>query len=257
MAPRVLVVDAFDLSTLGFVVEDVVGWRDGIEVKWATETVPGRWGEMIVGTDPVYDSKEITVNGTLLADSVSNLITNLHELKWRVGRDERTFTFVDDESLEFLARVTRFRAPGIRPHMVQLGVEVQMRLYMPDPRVYDTATTNVTSITATPKDLPLGNAPVRATVQVTGSGTFVLTYKDYNGVTQASMTITGATAPVDIDMDAQTITDGGGNAVDTLTAGDFFEYNPDHGDDILGTPDWPTLEVSSGTASTSYRKAYL
>jgi phage-related protein len=257
MAPKVFLVDAFDTGTIGFVVSDVLNWRDGVEIKWPAQKVPGRWGEMIVGTLPEYSPRELRINGTLLADDVATLRANLEELKWRVGKTEKTFTFVDDETYEFIARSRNFQAPGIRPHMVQTGVNVRIRLYMADPRVYAASVTNVTSITSTPKDLPLGNAPVRATVQVTGSGTFTLTYKEFGGATRGTMTITGASAPVDIDMDAQTITDSGGNAAEYLTAGDFFEYDPDDGDDIFGTPDWPTLEVSSGTASTSYYKAYL
>jgi len=255
MADKVFLIDGFDTSTLEFVVSEVQGWRDGANVTWNQKPVPGRIGTLITGLRPLWKPRELTVVGTLLASSVANLILANDEMKWRLGTAARTFTFVDDETREFNGRMIRYDAPGIQPHMVQLGVQVRIKIQMTDPRVFAASTTNVGSITSA-TDLPLGTAPVWATVQVTGSGSFTLTYKDHTGTTKGTMTITGATAPVNIDMDAQTITDAGGNAVEYLTAGDFFAYDPEHADDIFGSPDWPTLEVTSGTGSTSYEKAY-
>lgn len=255
MADPVLTVDGYDLSLLGFQVEALTGWRDGLDASWPEAAVPGRFGPLVTGTDPSYAARKITVNGAIVADNLTAMLAAMDDLKWRIGRTEKEFAFVDDVTRVFNARVTGVRVTGLKPQMTQRGTRLAITFYLPDPRIWDDAPTVVSAIVAADKDLPLGTAPVRATIQVTGVGTFTLTYKNSGGATIATMTITGATAPVDIDMDAQTITDAGGNAIGFLTAGNFFAFDPDDG--VYPTDTWPTLQCSSGTAVATYTKAYL
>jgi phage-related protein len=250
-----MLVDSYDLSDLELVISGVTGWRDGVGTSWDQVQVPGRFGSIATALEPSYPTRQLVVTGTVLGTTVADLYSKLDQIKWRIGLVEKEFAFVDDETRVFNARLTGFQSTGIQPMMTQLGTTVSITLLMLDPRIYDDSPTIVGSIGNSDVDLPLGTAPVRASINVTGSGSFTLTYKDSSAVEVATMTITGATAPVDIDMDAQTITDAGGNAVDTLTAGDFFAFDPADGDYV--TPDWPTLRCGSGTAQATYTKAYL
>lgn len=258
MSRRSLIVDGFDLSTLGFILE-VPDHREGQQAEWSLQEVPGRFGSVVTGSSPRYPARTMNLTGTVIADDLSHatLRSNLDEIKWRLGRSERVFRFSDDETLDFNARCVLASFPHIPPGLIQTAVKMRVRLLMVDPRKFATSDTVVGSIGASPTDLPLGTAPSDASISVTGSGSFTLTYKHEDGTTLYTMTITGATAPVTIDMSAYTITDAGGNAAEYLTGGGFFAFDPEDGDDIFGTPDWPTLEVSSGTATATYKKAYF
>jgi phage-related protein len=258
MASTVLSVDGYDLSALDFQVETITGWRDGIAATWPSQPVPGRFGVQVTGSEPIYAPRQVVVSGAIVSADVATLVAYLDELKWRVGRTQKTFTIVDNTAREFNARVTQFVSTAIAPAIIQVGVRVAITLWMDDPRTFATSDTVVSSI-GSATDLPLGSAPSLASIVITGSGAFTMTYKDYSGATISTLSISGATAPVTIDMDALTITDAGGNAADTLGTGSDFPitFDPEHGDDIFGTPNWPTLELTSGSGTATYRKAYL
>lgn len=258
MADTVLSVDGFDLATLDFQVDTLSGWRDSISQKWPSAQVPGRFGVQVTASEPVYEPRQIVIQGAMVSADVSTLRSNLDAFKWRVGRGQKTFTIVDDTSRDFNARAIQVQTTSIPPAIIQRAVKIKLTLWMDDPRAYDSSNTVVSSISSA-TDLPLGSAPSHASIEVTGSGSFTMTYKDYSGATISTLTITGATAPVTLDMDALTITDGGGNAADTLQAGSDFPiiFDPEHGDDIFGTPDWPTLELTSGSGTATYKKAWL
>jgi len=260
MADTVLSVDGFDLSALDFQVETLSGWRDGLKSKWPSAQVPGRFGVQVTASEPVYEPRQVVLQGAIVSADVSTLLANLDAFKWRVGRTQKTFTIVDDETREFNARVIQLQTTPIPPAIIQRAVKIKLTLWMDDPRIFSASLTTVTSIT-TAKDVPLGSAPSLPFIIVSGTSSFTLTYKDYNGVTIATLGITGATAATHIDMDAMTIkdTNGTNNAADKLDAGSDFPitFDPEHGDDIFGTPDWPTLEVSSGSAEAQYYKAWL
>jgi phage-related protein len=211
----------------------------------------------VVASQPSYDPRELTIEGSVVSATRTAMLSNLDELKWRIGNIEKTYTIVDDTSREFRARCTQFRTTGIDPYIVQRGVRVRLKLWLADPRIFATSDTVIGSITTSPVDMPLGTAPSLPSITVVTSGTFTLTYKDSAAATIATLNISGATAPTTIDMDAMTITDGSGNAAEHLVAGSDFPivFDPEDGDYV--TPDWPTLECSSGTATATYRKTYL
>ena len=258
MASTVLSVDGYDLSALDFQVETLTGWRDGVAATWPSQPVPGRFGVQVTASEPIYAPRQVVVSGAIVSSDVATLVAYLDELKCRVGRTQKTFIIVDNTAREFRARVTQFVSTAIAPAIIQVGVRIAITLWLDDPRTFGTSDTVVPSITSA-TDLPLGSAPSLASIVVTGSGSFTMTYKDYSGATIAALEISGATAPVTIDMDAGTITDGSGNAAEHLVAGSAFPivFDPDHGDGIFGSPNWPTLELTSGSGTATYRKAYL
>ena len=256
MSIRALLVDGTDVSTYGLVVSEIEGWRDGPKAGWPDVQPIGRIGSVRTSTEPTIEQRNLRITGTALATSLSNLLSNLDNLKVLLGTSERTFIFTDDETRKFVGRVTGVSARGINPHLTQRGCEIEIDVLMNDPRIFATTSTTVSSIGASATDLPLGTAISIPTITVSTAGTFTLTYKNSAGTTVSELTITGATAPVVINMDAGTITDAGGNAIPYLgTTDDFpFYFDPQDGD--YPTSDWPTLEVSAGTAEAVYDKAY-
>ncbi len=252
----VIFVEGVDLATLGLQVSRITGWRDGVRANWPRKKVPGRWGAVIVSSSPEYDERTIIIDGTILGDDLATVLANWDEVKWRLSSDEQEYIFVDDVTRVFNARAARVTAIGIDPHMTQTANRVRINLLLADPRIRDDAPTIVSSIGAADKDLPLGTAPSFATINVVGTGSFTLTYKDSSGATVALLTMTGATSPVDIDMETQQITDGGGNAIHLMTSGGFFAFDPADGD--YSIPNWPTLRSGAGDiAAATYTKAYL
>lgn len=243
----------YDLSLLGLVLDDPKGWRDGFDTKWPSKAVPGRIGHVVTSAAPAYSPRNQVLTGAIEADDVATLISRIDEIKWRVGHNvENGFMFSDDESRFFYARCTRFDVPKVPPALTQTAVRFLINLWQTDPRRYDISQTIVSGI-STATDLPLGTAPTEAVIS-TASTSFTITYKDYNSTTVASMTITGASGTVTIDMADYTITDGGGNAADKMTAGGFFSFDPV--DSNWPVNAWPTLEISSGTCTATYRKAW-
>jgi phage-related protein len=259
MADTSLLVDGFDLGTLNVVVEKVTGRTGDINSTPQIVTVPGRIGEVVVATAPNVGTRKLSVDLAAIADSRTALLAVLDELKWRLSPQKlHTFVWVDDQTRECYGYVADIRDNPIEPDLLQRATKYRVTIECPDPREYATSDTTVSSIGATPVDLTLGSAPSVPTITVTGAGTFTLTYKNSAATTLKTVTVTGATAPVVLDCDAGTVTDAGGNAVPYLSStSDFpFSFDPQDGDPYAGTPDWPTLECSSGSAEAVYRKAW-
>lgn len=260
MSRRALIVDGFDLSTIGFILSKPDGQRDGLDADWPSVDVPGRIGVSMSATEPAYEPRSIRVDGVLesdpTVDTVADLLARLDEFKYRLGSTERNFRFVDDETYDYRARALRIRHPPIDPALIQTAVRVRVDLWMRDPRRYSTTQTVVSGITTTPTALPLGTAPVRAVFTVTGAAGFTITIKHFDTTVLKTVIIAGATSPVVIDMALGTITDGSGNAADTLdNASDFpFDLDPEWGD--WTASQWPTAEVSAGTMQVDYYRAW-
>lgn len=255
--PRSVIVDGTDLSSIGDVTHfEVFGRFGGHDVDWPSEQVP-HVGEVVTASEPSERGRVIRMTFTVEAATRAALQALLDELKFRLGpRQLRTVEFVDDETREVNGYVVGVNFPPIHPHLTQAAVRMEVRLWLPDPREYETANTVVSAIGATDKDLPLGAKPSEASIVVTGAATFTMTYKNSAGGTVFTLDISGATSPVTIDMATGEITDNDGNAADHLVEpSDFpFSFDPDDGD--FPSLAWPTLAVSAGTAVATYRKAY-
>lgn len=259
MSRRALIVDGFDLSTIGFILSKPDGQRDGLDADWPSVKVPGRIGVSVTADEPSFEPRTIRVDGVLesdpTVDTVADLLARLDEFKYRLGSTERNFRFVDDETYDYRARALRVRHPPIDPALIQTAVRVRADLWMRDPRRYSTTQTVVSGIT-TATALPLGTAPVRGVIVVTGATGFTLTYKHFDTTTLKALIIAGATSPVTIDMELGKITDGGGPAADTLDHDSDFPFDFDSEDGDWTASQWPTLEVSAGSAQASYYRAW-
>lgn len=255
--PRSVIVDGTDLSSIQDVTHfEVVNRFNGVDAQMQTELIAGI-GAVEVSDEPQMRPRLIRLQLYAEATTRAALVAVIDELRWRLGpRKLRVFQFVDDETRESTGRVIGLRFPLIRPQLSQAAVEVEVDILCPDPREYESSNTVVSAIGATDKDLPLGSAPSRASIVVTGAAAFILTYKNAAGTTIHTLEISGAASPVTVDMVTGEITDNNGNAADHLVQpSDFpFSFDPDDGD--FSIDDWPTLACSAGTAVATYQKAY-
>lgn len=260
MAQRALVVDGFDLSTIGLVVRrGSQGIRGSAPVSYPTRRVPGRPDAIRTATRPNYESRRLTVPASVVGATMTEMHDRLHELKLRLAPGpERTVRFVDDESVEFRARVLQVDGQPTEPDQIQPRTDVAITFEADDPRIYEVAEQSI-AISGTAAAVPLGTAPVSPVIRLDGSFTDpVLTYRDSAGTVVETLGLSLSKAAgewVEIDMASKTIVDDLGNSqIASLASGTFFDLDPADGD--YPTSAWPTVEVSSGTGTVTYNKAY-
>lgn len=254
-----MLLDGFDTQDVGFtVISDLSGWRDSVARQIPTAGRPGRLGSLRLTSRIRAPARSTVIRGFQKGDSVAQLLTRLDELKWRAwNADEIQLVFDDKTDRFFRARLDgKLTVSGIQPALSQLVHRIELPMVCDDPRAYSDTQESL-SIASTDGDvaLPLGTAPTEATIEVDQTS-FTLTYKDSSGATVATLEVSGAsTQPVTVDMADQTITTANGGEIDVLASGDFFAFDPHDGD--FPASSWPTLAVSAGTASVSYRRAWL
>lgn len=253
-----LKVDGYDLSTIGFrLTSDLSGWRDRYAADWASSVVPGRIGELLLASDPTIPARQVTLSAYQKAPDLATLLTYADALKWRLRPGQHEFILPDQG-----ARILRARVKGpvqfspVAPALAQKTHRIQIPLLCHDPRLLADADTVVAVTNAAGDvDLPLGTAPSSPSISVSVAS-FTLTYKDSAGATLYTLQVSGASAtPVVIDMTARTVTSSAGSEVDAIVSPRFFDLDPGDGDFLAAA--WPTLACSNGTATCTYRKAYL
>lgn len=248
-----LSINGVDLGTLGFKLRAPQGiWNTPVASSESIQ-VPGRAGQLVPQASMVtLASRTITVVGTLVGTSRANFLTKLDALKAALAAP-LTLILAEQPLRQYTARCLSVTVEETGPVLLQRKQAVTIALFCDDPYAYDTALQTVAFTTATA--IPMGTAPTtRGVITITGAAAFTLTYKNSAGVTLATMVFAGVTSPIAIDLDTFLATDGSGNALGKLTSGEFFALSPLDG--VFGTSTWPTLEVSSGTGSISYRRAY-
>lgn len=261
-AASAIFVNDFDLVSLGFHVSEIRGARGGTRHTARTFELPGRAGKGLASGTPSIAPRVVVVDGVLKADTVADVVTNLHRLKGLVARGLLELRFSDDDTRILRARIQDVGAPPIPMQLIQTTVRVSLVFECLDPYWYDVSDT-VQAFGASATDMLLGEAVSRPVIKVTGVATNpVVTYRDSGGTLVESMTFGAFTIAagdfLTIDCDKLTITKSVSsvvtNAIDELTAGDFITLDPIDGDP--GTPVWPTLEVSSGSGEATYQKAW-
>lgn len=247
-----------DAATYGLRVSRVLGAGDAPPRTDTTAVVRGRAGATRLA-DAQEGVRTITVRGALVAASAADVQTKRDSLLAVVGGTSVRLRTADATAREITATLSTCTFPEVQRQFAQRRLPVELAFTALDPYWLATSDTTV-SIAAvdTPTELPLGTAPVRPVITVTGAGTAVtLTLKDSAGALVHTLELTGlaGTGDVVVDCDALTITEDGTDAIAQLAAGDFFLVDPlAYGDPL--TSAWPTLEVSAGTASIVYRKAW-
>lgn len=258
---RALMVDGFDLSTLDFRVQSLAGHRNMPEAVWPQTDVPARYGPVLLSDTAQRKARPIKVQGVFDSTSLASLYANTDEAKARMDGALRTYTVVDNEAREHRAYLLKWEAQGLPPELTTPRTYVTLTLWCPDPRAYSTGDT-VVNFGATATAVPLGNAPTHPVIRIAGTASApALVYKTSTGGERGRVTLAttiGSTGYIDIDMDAGTLVDETGanvSAVYATTVSGFFALDPLDG--TYWSSGWPTVEVSAGSGTATYRKAWL
>jgi len=254
---RAVIVDTVGLGELGVGSVSSDGRLGTRRARWDAEAVPGRTGVVLTASRPSIDAGSLDLRFVLEAATRTALLTLIDTAKYLLRVDtSHVFRFVDDEAREVTGVIERLEFGGIGPDLVQDACELRVSVVLPDPREYETTDTVVGSIQTTPVALPLGADRSEAVIVVSGAGSFTLTYAHNDTTTLHTLEISGAAAPVTIDMQTGSITDNAGEAAAFLVAGSSFPFSFDPLDGDFTTSAWPTLACSAGTAEATYRRAY-
>lgn len=255
--PTTLSVDGFDLSALGYVTTDVPGIRDVVDLEDASLALPTLAGTSLTDAAAAVADRQFSIVGQLTAATPSALRSAYRSLAYKCGGGDRLLVLVDDTAKRITARLRRiaFTYQGVELDGRHARVELGWRARNP---YWEDVSTTTVGLTATPAACALGNADCFPVITVTGPATTpIIRYKNSAAATVASLSLATIASldTVAVDMRTRRITHSVSGVTPALRlAGRFFALNPYDGDFYSST--WPTLEVSSGTASAVYRKAW-
>jgi uncharacterized protein (DUF697 family) len=257
----VLYLDDFDTATLGVVVEKVTGISDVPEVTPRTRERYARAGVLEVAAFRSLAPRKITVTGAIGAATVAALETALDTFKAKLVPSTVRARFANLATREWTVVPTGFVVtPFPGPGFLHVYRQFTLDLLALDPYGYDISDTVVGSIVNADSACAVGTAPSRPVLRCTGAAMNPLwTYKSQAGTTIQTLQLTITVAGGDwVEVDCATstirksvssvITD----AITTLTSGDFIVLDPRD-----KTTTSPTLRVSDGTGTATYRKAWL
>ena len=255
-----LSINGVDLGTLGFGVSDPRSlWNTPVASSEGI-AVPGRAGQLVPQASSIaLASRTIDVVGELTGTSRADFLTKLDVLKAALA-GPLTVVLAEQPTRQYTARTLSVTVTNSGPVFLQRSQEVTLSLVCDDPYAYDVTLQVVGFGAATA--IPLGTAPSRGIITITGAAVNpVLTYKNASGTTIETMGFTrtlagGDTLTIDLDRFLVTRTVGGvaTNDLAALTSGDFLELSPLDG--VYASSSWPTLAVSAGSGSISYRRAF-
>lgn len=246
--------------TLGYPITALDNWAGRPRRSFPSAALPGQTRRLSDRTNGTVDARTIRLEMVLKPTDMSSRTAALQYL---------ASLFTGDVELRFgdapWKAITGARASdtvaGISPttpfaiEHLRYGVEI---VCDEDPMKYDVTETALAFSTNT--QVPVGDADHGGVIRITGAATNpTVTYKDAAGNTIQTLGLTISIAGgdwVEIDLDDLTITKSvsgvTSSAVDTWTSGNFFRIDPDH---ASGTTN-PSLSVSSGTATLTYRRRW-
>jgi phage-related protein len=258
-------------SAYGFAVERPGGVLNGQAWTFAAATTAGRLTRRVVQTVPTPEARDLILTGTVIASSVSALMTQLDGLKRWCANGEREIACEYDTTRMYRGRLVRFEATGYAPDFARPEATVTATFRCEDPFAIATSDTTV-NVGTSATSCALGSAESYPVITVTGVHTNItLTLKNAAGTTLETMAFTlalvggGDTLVIDCDRRTvqKTVSSVTTNAIDALSnsgnAPTFLTLDPNDGDQDGGT--WPTLQysVSAGTPTVQavYRKRWL
>lgn len=259
MPATTLLVNAYDVKALGFIVTTVDHW-DTPDKVYLTGDIPDRAGEILLAATPKVLGRVLTIHGALLATSTTALKTALDALKYRLDAGLLDLRIVDDITRRHMGYLTSLKT--VQPEALQLrqrNLQMTLSFRVLDPYRRD-VTLSSTAFTANTA-MALGTAAVRPqlirlSATVASVTNPIVTLKTSGGATIGTMDFTGATIltgdKIEINCEARTIVKTvsavASDASNLLAAGDFLTLDPQNGDFI--TSAWPTLSKASGGAGT-------
>jgi len=258
----VLYINDTDTSTLGLIVASVTGLGDIPQVTLRTRDRYAWAGAMETTTKAKEGMRTLTVAGVIKATTVGTLETNLDALKaLAVPNATCRVRFTNNANREWVAKLTDVAVTplGSGGQFVNPWQAITLKFLCPDPFGYELSNTVISSIGNADSACAVGTAPSRPVLRCTGIATNPLwTYKNQAGTTITTLQLTYAILSgdwIEVDCAAMTIKKSVSSvitdALTTLTAGDFILLDPKD-----KTTTSPTLRVSVGTGTATYKKAY-
>ncbi|MHB1065472.1 MAG: hypothetical protein ACYC1Z_13460 [Georgenia sp.] len=249
-----ITVNGSDLATFGFTVRSVDGLAGGVSRSYATAPAPHGVGLTLLDDSPRYSARNITIRGTLIADTPAELVTAYRRLVAWMSVEPIDVAWSLESDRFARGRLLGDPVTVADPQGLSRIMPVQFVVECHSPYLAATETTTVT-LSTTPAACALGTWDSAPVITVTGASTVTITYADHEGTTQASMTFAGVTSPLVVSLATYTATHAGGlNAMDLLTSGDFFLLRAIDSD--ADTDAWPTLTLSAGTGTATYLKRW-
>jgi len=255
-------------TTYGFELTDAPNLLGMGEHTYQTATVVQRAGVLLGTARPKVEPRTLRLQGFITGSSLSDAVAKLDNLKAGVNTSPCSIRTAWDDTRQYWGVLVAAAAgPNSAYWQTYLSVELDFLLF--DPYAYKASSETVTFGTS-PTDIPLGTAPSRgnrvvpAIITISGAATTPqLLYKDSDGNLLAEMHFTGfspsAGQSIQIDLSRGTVKKiiGGvpSNAMGDLDNGWNFPFL-DPQDGVYQLSDWPTLQVSSGSGSVTYTKAY-
>lgn len=255
-----LTLDGVDLSTIGLILDDMDGWSDSAPRAHSFVGMPKRREWARVTGKPIYRPRELRLTGHVEGATMAAMRTRLHELKYRFSDNELGLIF-SDASTEIMygwLGDDGIDVSSLGPALASRRRRVSIHVVCPDGRIYETITTNSSFGSTASAAVALGTAPVEPIITVQTATTFDIIYKSSTGGERARFGVSGATGPpFTINMSRQTILNSSNDSqiVSKSSGTDFFALDPFDGD--WTTSAWPTLQISAGTMTVSYQRAYL
>lgn len=245
-------------SRYGLELERVDGLRDGAEVTLVQTKIPGRPGAILL-QDPEVGPRTLALTAAIRGSSPADARAKRDRLFTILARQAITLRTADDATRELRCTVTRVTDTTPTPSFIARVLRVTIGAVALDPYWRDVDPTTIAGIGRVPVPCPLGSAPVRPVLTLTGAGSVVrVELRDAVGTLVTALELAGLVrgVPCVIDCDARTIRQGEVSMLPALLAGDFPVLDPSTQADADAAA-WPTLSVTNGALAVTYRRAWL
>ena len=255
-------------TTYGFELVEAPGLLAMGGHTYQTAAVVQRTGVLLGTARPTIEARQLRLQGYITGSTLADAVSKLDTLKAAIGTAPCSIRTAWDTTRQYWGVLTAAPAgPNSAYWQTYLAVELDFLLF--DPLSYKT-TSETVAFTTGATAIPLGTAPskgnraVTSKITITGAATTpILIYKNSAGVEVSRMSFTGYsplsgdTIEIDIarGLVEKVVSGLRSNAMGDLAAGWTFPAL-DPADGVYLTSSWPTLEVTSGSGSITYTKAY-
>lgn len=263
-----LTIDGVDLSTLGIAVTAAPAVMSAAPAAWESVQITQRPGVLLTRAEPQVAPRTLTMQLLIRGTDRADAEDTTQDLKaaW-YGREVLVaWDWMVAEGRSYPAYLQAFEVNLFGGGNIGGWVTVDLEWLVPGAYAIDDADSTDNAAPTTPIDIEVGTAPTEARLVLDGPATDpTFTWKDEAGVTLGTMVFDVTLGAADaLIIDAR---DGGSVTLDTggtLTNGlglitnagyTFPIFRPQDADRV--TPDWPTVEASTGALLTAtYRKRF-
>lgn len=251
-------VDGLDFETLGLVIERAPDQKSGVKVRHRTADLPGRHGGVHLTRDGQGQVRKIDLTCMVVGDNVSDLRSNLDQIKFLLEDREVQLTLPDQTDRYWVVRLENPQSIGFRPDITARMHRFRLRFLAADPFAYDTSERTV-ALSTSDTLIHIGNAPVYPTLSVGSPSTgFTVELKNSGGTLQTTLTLSASTGAVVVvnNLDLIITSDGANFSTALSTGSDFLCFASTYRADF-STGTQATASLDGGTSGKLvYRRAW-